>query len=380
MQQPNKYQNLNLKAWPFQVVPDPNFARIWAGRRQTEEQLKRLLWKMEFAPKSSLHLLWADFGMGKTHTLLHLQHLIAQAKAPLVPVYAVMPKRATKFLEVYRAIVSELPLDYLGEQLIRLGSSTSGTLSQHAIFSKSPGILSALLAVRSGDIQKGQVARQWLAAQPGLSASDRRIIGVTYRIATAEDALNALTTLTRLATYRNDSQVKLVILLDEFQRIGELNKHVTNEINSAMHTFYNDNPNRLVLFLAFSFGNKDNLHYLLSPELRSRADLDNINLEVLTELEGQEFIKDLLSEARLKADTRWAFPFAPDAITAIIQHIAQSKRPITPRRLMNLANHVLLESRYRHGPQDDSETTIEEVKRLLESTPMDLDLTEEMAD
>jgi len=108
------YEHLNLKAWPFQVVPDSEFATIWAGRRQTKKQLGRLLWKMQFAPKSGLHLLWANFGMGKTHTLLHLQHLCQQTKGRLIPVYAVMPKRLRGFLEVHRAIVSQLPWDFLG--------------------------------------------------------------------------------------------------------------------------------------------------------------------------------------------------------------------------------------------------------------------------
>jgi len=80
------YEHLNLRAWPFQVVPDSEFATIWAGRRRTKKQLERLIWKMQFAPKSGLHLLWANFGMGKTHTLLHLQHLCQQTQGRLIPV------------------------------------------------------------------------------------------------------------------------------------------------------------------------------------------------------------------------------------------------------------------------------------------------------
>jgi len=69
------YEHLNLRGWPFRVVPDLEFAAIWAGRPETKQQLERLVGRMQFLPRSSLHLLWANFGMGKTHTLLHLQHL-----------------------------------------------------------------------------------------------------------------------------------------------------------------------------------------------------------------------------------------------------------------------------------------------------------------
>ena len=96
------YEHLNLKAWPFQLVPDAESARIWAGRSRTKKQLERLLWKMQFAPKSGLHLLWANFGMGKTHTLLHLRHLCQQTQDRLIPLCAVMPRRVNGFLDVYR--------------------------------------------------------------------------------------------------------------------------------------------------------------------------------------------------------------------------------------------------------------------------------------
>ena len=68
------YEFLNLKAWPFQTVPDEEFAQNWAGRPQTKQDLGHLIWRMQFASKSGLRLLWANLGMGKTHTLLHLQH------------------------------------------------------------------------------------------------------------------------------------------------------------------------------------------------------------------------------------------------------------------------------------------------------------------
>ncbi len=68
-------EHLNLKAWPFQIVPDSDFAKVWAGRRRTKEQIGLLLRSMQYTSKSGLRLLWANFGMGKTHTLLHIHHL-----------------------------------------------------------------------------------------------------------------------------------------------------------------------------------------------------------------------------------------------------------------------------------------------------------------
>ncbi len=358
------YEHLNLKAWPFQVVPDLEFATIWAGRRKTKKQLERLLWKMQFTPKSGLHLLWANFGMGKTHTLLHLQHLCRQTPGRLIPVYAVMPKRIRGFLEVHRAIVSQLPWDFLWEQLVRVGNSCSGSLALHPMFSKSPGVVNAILAIHGGDAEKATAARQWLIGQPGLTARHLRIVGVTYRIKTPEDSINALTGLTRLATFKSNPPTKLVVMLDEYQRIGELKPRVMSEVNGGLHSYYNEHPNGLEVLLSFSFGRQDNVAYLLSDELKSRAEPQSISLDLLSQAEAIEFIRDLLAQFRLRQDERWAYPFSPEAVETLVKHIVETKA-LTPRRLMLYANHILLESQFGRGPDDTSEITLQEVKALL---------------
>jgi hypothetical protein len=358
------YEHLNLKAWPFQIVPDPQFATVWAGRHKTKDQLGRLLWKMQFAPKSSIHLLWANFGMGKTHTLYHIQHLCKQSKGRLIPLYAVMPKRVSGFLDVYRAIVSEMPYDFLGDQLVQAGSGSGGSMTQHPLFVKSPGVVNALLAIRSGDAERAMAARQWLSAQPGLSAHDLRAVGVTYRIKTPEDAVSVLTVLTRLAGFKSDPFSKLVIMLDEFQRIGELKPRIAQEINSGIHTFFNENPNGLEIILAFSFGRQEDVSFLLSKELRSRAEPQTISLDVLSESEGEEFVRDLLNQFRIDKDDRWAYPFTPGSLKALIKYITKSQI-LTPRRLMKYANYVLSESQYTRGPELSGEITETDLKALL---------------
>lgn len=358
------YEQLNLRAWPFQVVPDADSARIWAGRSQTKAQLERMLWRMGFAPKSSLRLLWANFGMGKTHTLLHLQHLCQQTQGRLAPVYAVMPERIRGFLEVYQAIASALPYDFLGEQLVRVSQGWSGSLTLHPLFVKSPGVVNALLAIRSGDGERATAARQWLVGQPGLPARDLRTVGVTYRIKTADDAINALTVLTQLAAFRSNPPSKLVVMLDDYHRVGELKARVRGEVNGGLHSYYNRNPKGLEIILSFSFGRKENVAYLLSNELKSRTEPQSISLDVLTEAQAVEFLRDLLAQFRVREDERWAYPFAPEAITVLVSHIAKTKA-LTPRRLMQYADQVLTASVYARGPSSTEEITAQQVRGLL---------------
>ncbi len=358
------YEHLNLKAWPFHVAADPEFAEVWAGRRETREQIKQLIWKMQFASRSGLHLLWANLGMGKSHTLYHIRYLCEKTKTRLIPVYVVMPKRATGFLELYRAIATELPFEFLGEKLASAGVVSASNPIGHHIFSKSPGIVSAIIAMLSGDAEKNMAARQWLSAQPGLSSRDLHSVGVTYRIKTPEDAINALTALTRLVTLKSDPPSKLVIMIDEFQRIGELKESVRREISSGLHSYFNENPNGLEVILTFSFGREDNVSFLLSGELKSRSEPQTISLDVLSEAEAIEFLRDLLEQFRIEKDARWAFPFSPASIKALVSGVSKTK-PITPRRLMMYADHVLTQSQYAHGQDYRDEITESEVRELL---------------
>jgi hypothetical protein len=357
-------EELNLRAWPFQVVPDGDFAKVWAGRRSAKEQINGLLRRMQISPKSSLRLLWANFGMGKTHTLLHIKHLCSQTGNTLIPIYAVMPNRPASFLDIYRAIVSELPYEFLGEQLVKVGYLAPGGVALHPMFARTPGLVNALLAMRSGEIERTTAARQWLSAQPGLGSRELRTLGVSYRIKTAEDAIQALTALTKLAVFNAKTPAKLVVLLDEYQRIGELKTNTRAEINAGMHGYFNANPSGLEMFLSFSFGRQENVAYLLSGELKSRAAPETLNLDVLSKVEALEFLRELLDKFRLRLDGNWAYPLTPEAMESMVEHIARTKA-LTPRRLMLYGDHVLQQSIVLRENDPTCEITSQVVHRWL---------------
>jgi len=373
------YEQFNLKEWPFRISADENFASVWAGRSKTKEQLGRLLKKMTLFPKSGLHVFWANFGMGKTHTLYHLKYRCSQTGGQIIPIYAVMPKRSTGFLELYREIVqaflgAELR-DYLGKQLVDLGQSIKGSsVSLHPMFSKSPGVVKALLTIRNGDIEETTAAMQWLTAQPGLDARSMKSIGITYRIRTPEDAINALSSLVNLAVWGGKQQKQLLLMIDEFQRIGELRPSIISQVNSSLHTIFNAHSTGLHLLLTFSFGKKENVDYLLSAELKSRAEPQSINLDVLSHDEAVGFLADLLGQFRISQDSQNPFhPFSQSSVNIMLKTIAQ-KKTLTPRRIMAYANFVL--SEYAINTNNSvEEISDDEVVSLLNAPQLgDLDM------
>jgi hypothetical protein len=373
------YENLNLREWPFRTAADENFASIWAGRANNQEQINRLIRKIQLFPSSGLYILWANFGMGKTHTLYHLRYRCRQIKGTpqIIPVYAVMPKRSTGFLELYREIVQGLPYDFLRKQLQKIGSKNQGSVALHPMFQRSPGVVKALLSINPDDIEASTNAMQWLAAQPGLSNSILRSINVNYRIKTPEDAINALSALTSLASYDPDQTKanRLLVMIDEYQRVGELRPKIASENNASLHTYFNQHPTNLQLILSFSCGNKENIDFLLSAEVKSRAEPKAIILDVLTKDEAVDFIRDLLSQFRNSKDDRWSFPFSPRAVDLVINCIV-SRKSLTPRRLMLYFNHVLSQGLLDSDPPENGFDN-EQIKQYLEDEHLgnlDLDM------
>lgn len=370
------FEHLNLKEWPFRTTADEAFASVWAGRGKTRQQIDRLIRKMQMYPSSGMHILWANFGMGKTHTLYHIRYRCQSIKTTplLIPVYAVMPKRSTGFLELYREIVQGLPYDFLHQQIQKIGSATRGSVVHAPMFSRSPGVVKALLAINSEDIEMNTTAKRWLAAQKGLSKSDLNLLGISYQIKTPEDGINALSALTSLACYDQDpsKQNQLVVMVDEYQQVGELKPKILAENHSSLHAYFNQHPTGLQIILSFSVGKKENVDFLLSAELKSRAEPQSLNLDVLTEEDACEFIRDLFAQFRFVKDDRWAFPFHPDAVSGIIQKI-KGKKALTPRRLMLYFNHILKEVSLDQEPGEEGYTFEDIQKHLNDPQLGDLD-------
>ena len=107
------YERLNLRGWPFQTVPSEYTAAIWVGRPETHRRLHGLLRTAQRVNASRIVLLWAAYGAGKTHALLHVQ-VTARATEDLQTLYVVTPKGIKNFLDIYRAIIdSALSTDLL---------------------------------------------------------------------------------------------------------------------------------------------------------------------------------------------------------------------------------------------------------------------------
>src|SRR4051794_32914329 len=109
------YPHLGLRQWPFRVVPEPTESTFLADRKELRADIEALLRTAGQHDTSSIHLFWAWFGAGKTHSLYYLGNEATRisetsSMAALRPAYSEFPQLAGGFADVYRTFVAGLDL------------------------------------------------------------------------------------------------------------------------------------------------------------------------------------------------------------------------------------------------------------------------------
>ncbi len=330
---------LGLASWPFHVVPVQDTTLVWADRKDLHNQIHRLVRRLTRHQASTLHLLWADFGAGKTHTLLYLRQLAhSEPGSVIFPVYTVLPRAPRSFVDIYRAIIQGVGFDRLlsvYEAARRSGERSP--LTHGSLSGLTPGVATAFEALRIGNDTLRQTSIRWLSADPSLTRKELQDASLPSKIRSTDEALAVLASVTRLLISQRS---RVLIMVDEFQRSGMLRRAYLDEINAGLHSYFNDCPLGLSLILSFSFGSVDNIRHHLNEELRSRADPFIFAIPALDKSSACEFLLNLITESKAP-DKR--INISEGVYSVIAEHVAQLG-PISPRRLIQAADSVFSEA------------------------------------
>ena len=323
-------EQVGLSKWPFDVVPPTGPSSTWYGRPNFRETVHRIVKAWSFRSSSTAYLLWADFGAGKTHVLRYLQGRCPEASA--LAVYAELPNHVSDFHGVFQQVVRHIPETELRKAVHQLRARRAASwLDDPGLQADrdTPRVLWQL-AERPDD-EIGEFARSWLAGERLLAAQRQRLGGV-QNIRTSDDALRVLVTLHHLLT-EYSGHARFVLLLDEFQRVGQASMARLRSVNSGLHMFYNSCPDKLSIVLSYSIGDPDAIKFLVTDELMSRVD-DKLSLPVMSIAEADTFMSDTIRAAA--TDTNPAL-LSPDTRRAVITRLyADSGHRLTPRRLMQV--------------------------------------------
>ena len=364
---------LCLREWPFGVVPDPEKVLIWAGRRELLSQLSRMMRRLTGNPASTLHLLWADFGAGKTHTLLYLRQILLSDNPDILPIYAVLPKETRSFVDVYRAIASSITIERLVEIYRTVIRKPTVLSAGPLIGEKWNSILTVLKALSIGSDAIMESARKWILADQSLNRQELSAASLPDKIRTADDAIAAISSIVRLLSLSN---FRIILMIDEFQRTGRLRSGIRNDVQAGLRTFINNCPKGLSIVLSFKFGLAKEVETYLSDELRDLADPQVIMIPVLNQSGAKEFLNDLVEKVKLPGvDCK----IHRDAIPALVECIS-TVGTLKPRLITKTANLL-----YSEGAMDLEDGAIDSISasyvrdkfKQFQSTIADIDAEQE---
>jgi hypothetical protein len=332
-------QTTHFTASPFSIVADENAAACWAGRKQTLAQLRRLATAWSNRADSTLDVMWANLGAGKTHALFHLKHVLEGAPAPTPIVSFVdVPEDVSNFLDLYKKIVPTLPL----RQIAEFGLKVPQT--------RSPAKLSrAFRAMVFGAENEQRLALDWICAgRPGLREL-KAITGIDSRIESDSDSETVLSELVRIAAANRQ---RFVLLLDEFQRVGHIRTEKKREALLAhVRTLFSRNPTHLSMVLAIGSRVEKTALDLLPPELRTIMSMrPSITLPELTAVEASEFVAQRFGWYRPGQYAGGDLsPFTVEQVGTIISYLcSEAKTRLIPRTILQVLGIVYDDFLKRH--------------------------------
>ena len=332
-----KYPHLYLSDWPFQTVPDERFTKIWADRRAVLEDIYNILNNLSRRKPSTINLLWAWFGTGKSHTLKHMAHLCGVKFKNLLPVYTEYPKTVKSFLDLYIYFVSELGVDFILDIAEEILAGDKEQTFRRSLSSVSSDFVNALSLLKDQRL----LVRRWIMGDK-IHRNVLSSYGITKRIETSDDAVKILSCIFKMIEL-SDRYSRILWMIDEFQRIGTEKKNVLEDINTGFHSVFNSCPNSFSLFFSFSVKEKKQMFSHLSKEIIDRIGIQKIiEIPKMSSQDAFSFISDLLYEFRFDPDKvpNTFFPFDEDAVQYVISLIERTSE-LKPRAIMQYFSAVL---------------------------------------
>lgn len=296
---------------PFALTADPMLATFWAGRPNELQHIQRVVRMLTSRADSTLDLVWANFGAGKTHALFHLKHLLRQSSPSTVTVFVEVPEQLRSFIEIYRKVVTSLPWDDLSALLLAPNSQVSDI-----------DLRRALQVIAHGESTERFIALEWLAAGRPQLRELRVFTGISSRIETDAQATDMLSAIVRaLASHRT----RLLILFDELQRFNVVQERYRTAILSCLRSLFSRNPTHFSIVGAATTRSEKTAMSILPQELRTLMGMrPAISLPEMTEDEAYEFVVERFGFFRPPHfEGERTAPIGEEGIRAAIQFIVR---------------------------------------------------------
>jgi hypothetical protein len=309
---------------PFSLVADEQAAQCWSGRHSIHKSLEELRRTLSRRADSSLDVVWANLGAGKTHTLFHFAYLLENdAQSRFLPVFLEMPEQVRNFVDIYKRIAAALPVDRLADIIV---SSPRGKLP--------PNLERAGNTLKHGAAKEKNTVHSWLCAERPYISELRACSGIGERI---EDDLAATEMLQGIVRAFDIAKCRLVLLIDEFQRVGLVKPSVRTRILSSLRTVFSRSPRYFSTVIAVQSQVEQSALDLVPPELKTLIGRKaTISLPEMDLPEATEFV---IGRFRFFRPSGYigdeTAPFDRDAIPSILEYMKEGAGiPLNPREIL----------------------------------------------
>lgn len=254
---------------PFSEIGLPRKDIVfWADRHTLRERLLKFL-KSTDNPNVKTLLILGDYGSGKTHALLFSQITCEQMTPPIPAIYISSP--GGSFSELSRKIIEKLGFDRIvltfdtfitrnrerilsaiekeskeGKELMRVES-----LSTERIIARSFPDVDSDLAIVLGQVYNERnldLCRAWLLGRD-LTRTEMGKLNVSKSILSDEAAAKILGDIIKLVIA---SRQQMILLVDEFEDVGNLTKNYLIEYLKAFRKFIDQNIAGLKIVMAWT--------------------------------------------------------------------------------------------------------------------------------
>jgi len=311
---------------PFAVVASKETAVLWAGRADIKTQLQRIKRRIESRSDSSLDLMWANLGAGKSHALHHLAYLIEEAATgenPILGGYVEVPEKMSKFSDLYKRIVKSLSLD----EVMRIVNTSSGSEIP-------PNLRRCATAFLHGGPEEKGLATDWFYAEKPYLKDLRRATGIDSRIESDTEATDLLSSLVKSLEAASG---RLVLFIDEFQRVSRVAERQRNALLSSLRSVFSNNPSGISIIVAAACTIEKNAMDLMPQELRSIMGMrPAISLPEMNDSEAIEFVRERFDFFRPDDFQGADFsPFGEEVIRRAMQRISENENAaLIPRTIL----------------------------------------------
>jgi Cdc6-like AAA superfamily ATPase len=336
-------------------------ARLLFARSELDGELQSILRKSFRTSNPPKFVLYGDWGVGKTHTMRHIEHVVGSTPGFDAHIVLVeMPDITSKstFQVAHSALLDALGLNRVKNWMVQFqtkNQSKAQELIQHQ--TQSEDISRALLTL-IGYGENARICWDWLRGVE-LSSAEARSVGLPSALFQSNQLVSVLRILGRLS---KDVEGKtLVLMLDEATKLESVSNSdaIAHWVN-AFKILSDKLTKEIGFIVSASFRDPDDMpEPLANAQIRSRfGDKHYIQLRNFDSTEAEVFIRALLvewvdptkrtalksthiKETQSESITDETFPFTEKALGRFIEYACRNGGITNPRDLQAALDDIL---------------------------------------